>query len=141
MSQSATTTSPSAATCVLVVDDDSTFADALVSLLFAEGLTATAVYSGPEAIASALRSAPDFIVMDVVMDRDGIDGVDAAIAICETAPIPCILLMSGHPRAEERLAKASARGHVFELLAKPIQFAMLLQRLRDRENHSTHRAA
>lgn len=126
----------SAAPCVLVVDDDNTFADILVSLLRSEGLTANAVYSGPEAIDCALRSPPDFVVMDVFMD--GIDGVDAAIAICETAPAPCILLMSGHPRADERLAKGLIRGHDFELLQKPIQLALLLQRLRSRESNLGH---
>ena len=129
--------------CVLVVDDDSTFADTLVSLLRGEGLTANAVYSGTEAIEWALRSPPDFVLMDIIMG--GIDGVDAAIAICETAPAPGILLMSGHPGVDELLAKGSIRGHIFELLVKPIQFAVLLQRLRSRVGNpghcGTHRAA
>lgn len=57
---------------VLVVDDDTAFADMLVFLLNSNGLSAKAAYSGREAIEPALKSLPDFVLMDVIMD--GIDG-------------------------------------------------------------------
>lgn len=142
MGQSAKTTVPSATPHVLIVDDDAAFADTLVSLLNGSGLDAKAVYSGREAIESALRSLPDFVLMDVIME--GIDGVDAAIAICEILPVPRVLLISGHPDAHQRLTKGSVRGHDFELLMKPVQFAWLLERFRiqDSKHHrGTTRAA
>lgn len=122
---------------VLVVDDDTTFADMLVSLLNSNGLSAKAVYSGREAIESALKCLPDFVLIDVIMD--GIDGVDAAIAICETLPVPRVLLISGHPDAYKRLAKGTLRGHDFELLMKPVQFAWLLQRFRSQDGRQHQR--
>lgn len=134
MGHPAKTKGKSAIPSVLVVDDDRTFADVLVSLLSNDGLKANAAYSGPQAIEYALKSLPDFVVLDVMMD--GIDGVDTAIAISETMPAPRILLMSGHPDAKKRLEKGAVRGHDFELLTKPIQFASLLQKLRSPQSES-----
>lgn len=130
-------TVPAATPRVLIVDDNRIFADTLVSALRSNGVDAKAAYSGSEGIESALESHPDLIVMDVIMD--GIDGVDAAIAICETAPVPRILLTSGHENARRWLAKGSARGHDFELVMKPIQLAWLLQRLRGSDGNQHFR--
>lgn len=113
---------------VLVVDDNTAIADTLALVLSQHGFDADAVYSGAEAIKYALQSPPDWIVMDVVMSE--IDGVDAAIAICETLPHCRILLMSGEVDALKRLAKGYDRGHSFELLIKPIETTVLLERLR-----------
>lgn len=113
---------------ILVVDDDRKFADSLAIILSETGLVANAVYSGSEAIRSALTFPPDFIVMDVVMDE--IDGVDAAIAICEWLPHCRILLISVELESLKRLSKASIRGHHFDLLMKPVQISLLLDKLR-----------
>lgn len=123
---------------VLVVDDDRNLADSLVSVLNRSGFEAVAVYSGREAIQHALTYPPDCVLMDVFMEE--IDGVDAAIAICETAPVCGILLISGNEDARQRMSKASARGHDFQLLMKPLHPAWLLQRLRSRQC-ATKRAA
>src|SRR5579872_442456 len=101
---------------VLVVDDDRSLADALCVVLNQHGFNTSAAYSGPEAIHTALKSPPNFILMDIMMN--GIDGGDAAIAICETLPRCRILLMSGAEDAIQRLDKASSRGHRFELMTK-----------------------
>lgn len=114
---------------VLVVDDDRRLADTLAVVLNQKGYRTSVAYSGPEAIQTALTSPPDFILMDIVMN--GIDGVDAAIAICETVPQCRILLMSGAVDAAQRLEKSSRRGHHFELLTKPFQADSLLEKLRD----------
>jgi CheY-like chemotaxis protein len=121
----------SATPSVLVVDDDKNLADSLVSILNKSGFVASAAYSGREAIQHAVMFPPDCILMDVFME--GIDGVDAAIAIRETIPLCGILLISGYEDARERLKKSTVRGHDFELLMKPIQPASLLRKL-----HSQH---
>ena len=112
---------------VLVVDDDRTLADSLVAVLNKNGFEASAAYSGRDAVQRAVTAPPDCIVIDVFME--GIDGVDAAIAIRETIPLCGIVLISGYEDARERLKKSTARGHDFELLMKPIHPAWLLQRL------------
>lgn len=113
---------------VLVVDDDLRIADTLALVLRQNGFDARAAYSGPEAIEAALKSPPNFIVMDVFMGD--IDGVDSAIAITEALPHCRILLISGHVDALQRLTKGTARGHNFDLMMKPIQIPALLDRLR-----------
>ena len=112
---------------VLVVDDDRSLADALSIMLNQHGFDTRAAYSGAEAIRAALNSPPDFIIMDIRMD--GIDGVDTAIAICETLPRCRILLMSGAEHASQ-LEKSSKRGHHFDLLMKPVLATALLEKLR-----------
>ena len=112
---------------VLVVDDDRTLADSLVAVLNKNGFEASAAYSGRDAVQRAVTAPPDCIVIDVFME--GIDGVDAAIAIRETIPLCGILLISGYEDARDRLKKGARRGHDFELLMKPIHPAWLLQRL------------
>ncbi|HKR26906.1 MAG TPA: response regulator [Acidobacteriaceae bacterium] len=124
----ATVPIPQARPHVLVVDDDRTFVNTLVSWLNQNGFDARAAHSGRDAIEAALKSPPAFILMDVMMD--GIDGVDAAIAICETIPGCHILLLSGHENARNLLRKASARGHHFELLMKPVETSRILEMLR-----------
>lgn len=115
---------------VLVVDDDRKYADSLAVILNQTGFAANAVYSGSEAIRTALRFPPDFIVMEVMMDEDEVDGVDAAIAICELLSHCRIVLISAELEAFKRLAKASVRRHRFELLMKPVQISLLLDKLR-----------
>lgn len=114
---------------VLIVDDDRRLADALALVLRQRGFDTSVAYSGPEAIQTALTSPPDYIVMDIIMN--GIDGVDAAIAICEILPQCRILLMSGAADAMQRLDKGSIRGHHFELLTKPVLADCLLDKLRN----------
>lgn len=113
---------------VLVVDDDRKLADALAVVLNQRGFRTSVAYSGAEAIHSALKAPPDFIVMDVYMN--GIDGVDVAIAISETLPHCRVLLMSGAADAIHKLEKGSQRGHSFELLMKPVLADSLLEKLR-----------
>lgn len=113
---------------VLVVDDDRRLADALAVVLNQHGFATSAVYSGAEAIQSAIKTPPDFIVMDVFMND--IDGVDSAIAISETLPHCRILLMSGSEDARRRMEKGLRRGHSFELLTKPVLADSLLDKLR-----------
>ena len=105
-----------------------TLVDVLATCLNQNGFEAGAAYSAAEAIERAIKSRPDFIVMDVFLN--GIDGVDAAIAICETIPASRILLISGHEDAYKQLEKGSIRGHHFDLLMKPIQPSCLFARLR-----------
>lgn len=113
---------------VLVVDDDRKLADALAVVLEQNGYSATVAYSGSDAIRSALKAPPDFILMDIRMR--GIDGVDAAIAVSETLPHCRVLLMSGATDASQILRKASRRGHSFEVLTKPVLTDSLLDMLR-----------
>jgi Response regulator containing CheY-like receiver, AAA-type ATPase, and DNA-binding domains len=114
---------------VLVVDDERVIADTLAIILNQNGFAATAVYSGTGAIDRARRDRPDLIISDVIMED--MNGIDAAINIRQFLPGCKILLFSGQAATADLLEKARARGHEFEILAKPVHPQDLLAKLRD----------
>jgi len=112
---------------ILVVDDETIIADTIVQILNRNGFIATAAYSGKEAIEVAYRDCPDLVLTDVLMPQ--VDGVEAAIRIRELCPDTRIVLFSGQAATLEILASARARGHDFELLAKPLHPTLLIKHL------------
>jgi CheY-like chemotaxis protein len=114
---------------ILVVDDEKLIADTIVQILNRNGFIAEAAYSGAEAIEKAERHCPELVLSDVLMPR--IDGVEAAIAIRELCPDTRIVLFSGQAATVEILARAREKGHVFELLPKPIHPTQLIKHLRE----------
>ncbi len=104
---------------VLVVDDSSVQRRMLVSLLELDGgfeVVGTAS-NGAEAVTMALRLMPDVITMDLRMPI--MDGLAAAEAIIEQAPIPILMVTSSVSKDDQRLvAKAIAAG-VLAIIAKP----------------------
>jgi CheY-like chemotaxis protein len=114
---------------VLVVDDERVIADTLAIILNQNGFTATAVYSGTGAIEKARSERPDLIISDVIMED--MNGIDAAINIRQFLPSCKILLFSGQAATADLLEKARAKGHQFEILAKPVHPQDLLAKLRD----------
>jgi DNA-binding NtrC family response regulator len=77
----------------LVIDDDRAVADTLVMVLNAAGLGASAVYSGEAGVALARGVEFEFLVTGVVMPR--MNGIEAAIQICQLLPKCKVLLVSG----------------------------------------------
>ena len=114
---------------VLMVDDERVIADTLAIILNQNGFTATAVYSGTVAIEKARSERPDLIISDVIMED--MNGIDAAINIRQFLPSCKILLFSGQAATADLLENARARGHQFEILAKPVHPQDLLAKLRD----------
>ena len=118
----------SASPRILVVDDEMLIADTIVQILNRNGFIAEAAYGGKQAIEIARRHCPELVLSDVLMPQ--VDGVEVAIAIRELCPDTRIILFSGQAATVEILSRASARGHTFELLAKPIHPTQLLKVLR-----------
>ena len=112
-----------------MVDDERVIADTLAIILNQNGFTATAVYSGTGAIEKARSERPDLIISDVIMED--MNGIDAAINIRQFLPSCKILLFSGQAATADLLEKARAKGHKFEILAKPVHPQDLLAKLRD----------
>lgn len=113
---------------VLVVDDERVIADTLAIILNQNGFAATAVYSGMGAIEKARADRPELIISDVIMED--MNGIDAAINIRQFLPNCKILLFSGQAATADLLENARARGHQFEILAKPVHPQDLLAKLR-----------
>jgi CheY-like chemotaxis protein len=112
---------------VLIVDDERVIADTLALILRSRGFTVDTAYSGEDAVQLAEAMRPDVLISDVVMGP--MSGVDAAIAICGELPGCRVILISGQVLAADLLEKASARGHAFEVLTKPVPPSVLLARL------------
>jgi CheY-like chemotaxis protein len=113
---------------VLVVDDERVIADTLAIILNQQGYEASAVYSGNDAVETARKVRPDLIISDVIMPD--MNGIEAAINIRRFLPSCKILLFSGQAATADLLESARAKGHEFEILAKPVHPQDLLAKLR-----------
>jgi CheY-like chemotaxis protein len=114
---------------VLVVDDERVIADTLAIILNQHGYDASAVYTGTAAVERARAVQPDLVISDVIMPD--MNGIEAAIHIRRFLPGCKILLFSGQAATADLLENARARGHEFEILAKPVHPQDLLAKLRE----------
>ena len=112
---------------VLVVDDEQVIADTLSIILNKAGFEASPVYTGTAAVESARNIQPDLIISDVIMPD--MNGIEAAIQIRSFLPACKILLFSGQAATADLLESARAKGHEFEILAKPVHPQDLLAKL------------
>jgi CheY-like chemotaxis protein len=119
---------------VLVIDDEPVIADTLRMIFAEEGFEAYALYSGATALVQARTLKPDFIVSDVVLP--GMSGIDTALAICRFLPECKVILISGQAATSDMLERARAQGHEFEILAKPVEPEILIQKLRSAMKNS-----
>ena len=117
---------------IIVVDDEPIIADTLVNILNGEGHEAFAMSDGESAVQWAAMLRPDVIISDVIMP--GMDGVETAKAIMKLLPNCRIVLFSGQAASADLLTKARSEGYSFEVLAKPINPEILLERLRSKES-------
>ena len=115
------------ATRVLIVDDERTIADTLTAILNMNGFQARAVYSGLQAVEAAGALNPQFLIVDVIMN--GMNGVDAAVCVCEGSPDCRVILFSGQPVPAELIERAHANGRSFEMLMKPLSPQAIIDHL------------
>lgn len=113
---------------IIVVDDEPIIADTLVDILNGEGHEALAVSDGSSAIKWAEMVQPEVVLTDVIMPD--MDGVEAAKAIMKLLPKCRIILFSGQASSTDLLARARAEGYSFEVLAKPVNPDVLLEKLK-----------
>jgi len=109
---------------IIVVDDEPIIADTLADILKGEGHNALAFSRGESAVRLAELMRPDLLVTDVVMP--GMDGIQTAKAIRKLVPGCRIILFSGQAESTDLVSKARAEGHLFEVLAKPVNPDVLL---------------
>jgi len=114
---------------IIVVDDEPLIADTLVNILNGEGHQALGVSDGASAIRWAEMHRPEAVVTDVIMP--GMNGIETAKRILKIIPKCRIILFSGQAASTDLLAKAHAEGYTFEVLAKPINPELLLEKLRN----------
>jgi DNA-binding response OmpR family regulator len=117
---------------VLVVDDERVIADTLAIILNQNGFDAVPIYTGQDAIDHALKLRPNLLISDVVFKNEAITGIDVAIQVRHSVPGCKVLLFSGQAATADLLENARAKGHEFEILAKPVHPQDLLERLGNR---------
>jgi len=114
---------------ILIVDDELQNRKLLKALLIPEGYLTLSVSSGDEALASIAQSAPDLILLDVMMrGKDGYQVARILKANPATAGIPIIMLTAQNDHAA-RLAGLNAGAEDF--LTKPVDRIELWLRVRN----------
>jgi DNA-binding response OmpR family regulator len=75
---------------VLVVDDDATVREVVITYLSKAGHTVASAADGHEALASVAASRPELVVLDLMLP--GIDGLEVCRRLRESGDIPVIML-------------------------------------------------
>jgi CheY-like chemotaxis protein len=107
---------------VVVVDDESAFADVLTLALTMSGYEVATAGDGLSGLAVIVSQRPDIVVLDYTMPvLDGAGVLRAMAADPRTASVP-VLLVSSMPRA---VVEHACHGYT-ELLSKPFSLEVLL---------------
>ena len=109
---------------ILIIDDEPTIADTLVVIFSSSGYDSRAVYSAEQALEVLEEWRPDLAIIDVVLP--GMNGIEFAIFLKASYPDCQFLLFSGQPGASGLLEEARNKGHLFEILAKPLHPTFML---------------
>lgn len=109
---------------ILIVDDEPVIADTLVVIFENHGYETRLACSAEKALELIATWTADLAIVDVVLP--GMNGVDLAILLKAECPTCRVLLFSGQTATGDLLAKATAAGHVFEVIAKPVHPTILL---------------
>ncbi|MBC9227593.1 response regulator [Aeromicrobium sp. 636] len=111
---------------ILIVDDDRAVRDSLRRSLEFNGYAVDVAADGAEALAKVAQSAPDAIVMDVMMPRLG--GLDATRALRAAGNDVPILVLTARDAVSDRVDGLDAGAD--DYLSKPFALEELLARVR-----------
>lgn len=109
---------------ILIIDDEPRIADTLAVIFSSSGYDAFAVYSAEQALETLEQWRPDLAIIDVALP--GMNGIEFAIFLRASYPDCQFLLFSGQPGTTGLLEEAKKRGHLFEILAKPLHPTFML---------------
>jgi DNA-binding NtrC family response regulator len=109
---------------ILIIDDEISVADTLGLIFSTNRYEVRVAYSAEEAIETLAVWRPDLAIVDVMLPL--MNGIDFAIVLKANYPQARILLFSGQPDAKALLEQAWTKGHRFEILAKPLHPALML---------------
>lgn len=112
---------------ILVLDDEEAIADTLAAILGTRGYSVMVAYSAEAAIEIISDWAPDVAIVDVMLPL--MNGIDFSIVLKENHPGCNVVLFSGQPDTSTLLAEAAKQGHYFDILAKPLHPAFILEKV------------
>ncbi|AMK12060.1 MAG: response regulator [Pseudodesulfovibrio sp.] len=109
---------------LLIVDDETGFAEVLCKRMRRRGVDATSAASGDEAVQLLRRSEFDVAIVDLKLQ--GMNGIEILKVFRLMAPEMPVLMLTGHGSEEARneCIKLGAAGY----LSKPIDFDRLLEK-------------
>lgn len=109
---------------ILIVDDEPKIAETLELIFSTRGYDVRTAYSAEEAIEVLAWWRPDLAIVDVMLPQ--MNGIDFGIVLQSNYPECRLLLLSGHPGTTALLEGAREKGHHFDILAKPLHPAFIL---------------
>lgn len=122
-------TGPGSAARVLVVDDEEEVRSLLARTLRANGFQVDAAGTGQDALAAALKTPPDLLVLDLLLpDMSGWDVLARLRALHAGAVIPVIIL-SGYGGPDN--VREAQRLGVDAFIAKPVDMGRILERIKE----------
>lgn len=110
---------------ILVVEDERTIADILVFNLEREGYEAISAGDGPAGLKMALESAPDLILLDVMLPE--MDGFEVLRRVREQSQVPVIMLTA---REEESDKVNGLELGADDYITKPFSMRELMARVK-----------
>jgi class 3 adenylate cyclase len=127
---------------ILIVDDNETNRDILVTRLTTQGYELSQAADGEEALVAAKERLPDLILLDVMMPK--LDGVEVCRRLKGDASLPFMPIILVTAKADSKDVVAGLEAGADEYLTKPIDQMALLARvksvLRLKELHDQVRA-
>jgi len=111
---------------VLVVEDETTIADAVATRLRAEGFAVHVAGDGPGAVEAARRLRPDAVVLDIMLPD--FNGLEVMRRLRSDLPHVCVLFLTARDAVEHRVAGITAGGD--DYVTKPFSLEEVLARLR-----------
>ncbi|MGC2635872.1 MAG: response regulator [Acidobacteriaceae bacterium] len=103
---------------ILIVDDEAEVTHSLSAILANYEYDVRVAGTAEKAVETIAQWQPDLAIVDVVLPR--MSGIDLAVVIRETHPRCQIVLFSGTQTTQSLLEEAATKGHLFEVLAKPV---------------------
>lgn len=110
---------------VVVVDDEPTIANAVVTRLRAEGMAAHAAYDGPGAVKMIEHVAPDAVVLDVMLP--GFDGLEVCRRVQSERPVPILMLTARDDETDKIIGLGAGAD---DYMTKPFSMRELVARVR-----------
>ncbi len=118
---------------VLLVDDETSYLEALGRRLKIRALAVATVGSAEEALEHLHAEPVDVVVLDVKMP--GMDGIAATRAIKASHPLVEVILLTGHANLEASIEGMSLGA--FDYLLKPVNIDELIYKIEDAHRKKT----
>jgi adenylate cyclase len=113
---------------ILVVDDNETNRDIIVTRLEAHGYETLQAADGEQALAAVKQHGPDLVLLDVMMPN--LDGIEACRRLKSDTALPFLPIILVTAKADSKDIVAGLDAGADEYLTKPVDQAALVARVR-----------